>query len=149
MRRKALDRSTHIELARLYLDQDRLEEARQALDKAEAASGDDEESDSRSKKSKKKTRGNERPDPRVIVQKARLALKEQRYDDVVEQLEQAIEDSRWLRTAETYALLAVAAHGAGRDEDCEDHMEKARTRGVDVAVLDELRSPAPSRTSRP
>ncbi|MFQ5718271.1 MAG: M1 family metallopeptidase [Acidobacteriota bacterium] len=156
--RAALNRSTHIEMARLFLDEDRLADARQALDAAKAAvprsagpaSGTG-RSGNESESSKKKGRkhGGDDPDSRIVILEARLALKEQRYDDVSDALGKAVESSRQFRTGEVYALLAAAACGADHVTDCAGYAEKARARGVTIYAGRMTASAPRPRTSVP
>ncbi|MFQ5767024.1 MAG: hypothetical protein ACE5ID_03465, partial [Acidobacteriota bacterium] len=132
-RRADLDRMARLELARLYLDQDRLSEAREMLEQTAEETGSEPGG-----KKKRKAVGWAGQDPGLVLLEARLALREQDYDGVLEKLQAAAEQLAVLKKSlEANTLLAAAAQGAGEDDAREKYSALARAAGADLTVLDE------------
>ena len=118
---RVADISLDIELARLYLDRDRLAEAGQRIELAR-------------KRMQRDDRW--RFEHELLALEARLAIRAGRPDQALLELRQALERDQEAASTEVAALLAVACRLAGQPGDWMAACRDARSRGVDLGPLE-------------
>jgi hypothetical protein len=118
---RSLNIRIHLSLARLYLDGNRLDEASARLDEARALM----------------TRGDRwQFEKDLVAAEARLKLSRGETRAAFDQLTTALRDRRYSRSAETYALLAIAARELGDEQTFREARKHAEEHGADTSVLD-------------
>jgi hypothetical protein len=117
---RQVDASIHLELARLYLDQARTEDASTQLDMA-----------------MERVRRADRWyfDRRFLPLEGRLSLMVGKPDEAYRELRRGLSNRRSAQSAEAWALLAVAAHLTDRTKDYGQACRRALDRGVDLGPL--------------
>jgi len=118
---RVLEARIHLTLARLYLDQGRLDPARVELDLAEGAP----------RRSERHLVKDE-----LVVLSARLAFKEGRADQAYRMLRKRFGAGDASGPAEGFALLAVAARATGHEPQYHQACRQAVRRGVDLGPLE-------------
>jgi tetratricopeptide (TPR) repeat protein len=117
---RQVDTSIHLELARLYLDQARTEDASTHLDMA-----------------RQQVPRADRWyfDRRFLPLEGRLSLMSGQPDEAYRELKRGLSNRRSAQSAEAWALLAVAAHLTDRPKEYEQACRRALDRGVDLGPL--------------
>jgi hypothetical protein len=115
---RLLDASIEVERARLFLDQGRVAEAREALGRVNRVSG--------------VFRGFFEESLRIL--ESRIDLRSGHAEAAFRRLRKGLRRGS-VDGAEGYVLLAIAAQAAGHDKDYEDAAREARELGADLALL--------------
>ena len=118
---RLVDVSIRLALARLYLDEGRLDDAARQLELASDRLG---------------RQDRWRFERELLALEARLALRAGRADEAAQQLRRAVVRDRDMASAETAALLALASRLAGRQDEYLEACEEALDRGVDLGPLE-------------
>ncbi|MEE8525462.1 MAG: M1 family aminopeptidase, partial [Thermoanaerobaculia bacterium] len=124
---RLLDGRIHLELGRLYLDQERAGDARRAFDRV-------------GQRVTKSTRYYLQP--LLEIQEARLAILERDYDQAYKLLKKLRRGK--IDSTEGQLLLAIAARETGRRDEHQAAIEAATLKGADVSVLKRTPSTAAS-----
>lgn len=116
-----LDARAHLFLARIHLDENRLDDADRELTQArKAASG----------------RDRWWVDSSLRVVEARLDLLQGRYDDAFKKLRRGVLKRGDVDSTEAYVLLAIAAHRTQHPDVLNEALEAARDKGADVSLVE-------------
>jgi tetratricopeptide (TPR) repeat protein len=110
-----LDGQIELSRARLFLDRGDEAAADSALDRAQRALGDDNET--------------------IRVLRARLEVRRGDYERAYKRLRKGVIASETLDTSEAYVLLAIAAQKTGNTEDFAKALKWAKETGADLAAL--------------
>jgi hypothetical protein len=118
---RSLNIRIHLALARLYLDDNRFDEASARLTEARSLM----------------TRGDRwQFEKDLIASEARLKLSRGETQAAFDQLVKALQDRRFSRTGETYALLAITAGKIGNQQVFSEARSRAEQLGVDTSIFD-------------
>jgi hypothetical protein len=117
-----IDARIHLALARLYLDQNSLDQAEAQLDAADDLVSVTQRYHEQSLKD-------------LLCLQARLDLARGRADDAYRNLRRKLLGHHALSSAEGFALLAIAAYATGHRQELQLALERARAGGFDVADL--------------